>query len=113
MAGRVKDRAEPGRRGGDLGDDHRGGHRADAGQLLDDLVAAVTGQQVRDYLAEHDDLSGELGDQLPQRGHLPRIGLRQAQPVQPRRPGARGFLKDLGPRLLAIASSKVLTKRMG
>ena len=34
----------------DLGDDDRGQHRADAGQLLDHLVAAVTGQQVRDHL---------------------------------------------------------------
>src|SRR5258708_2418713 len=32
----------------DLGDDDRGQHRADAGQLLDHLVTAVTGQQVRD-----------------------------------------------------------------
>src|ERR1035438_4119453 len=35
----------------DLGDDHRGQHRADAGQLLDHLVAAVTGQQAGDYPA--------------------------------------------------------------
>ena len=34
----------------DLGGDDRGEHRADAGQLLDHLVAAVTGQQVRDDL---------------------------------------------------------------
>ena len=63
----------------DLGDDAGGEHRADAGQLLGDLVAAVTGQQVRDDVAEHSDLGGELTSQLPQRGDLPGIGLRQAE----------------------------------
>jgi hypothetical protein len=71
----------------DLGDDDGGEHRADAGQLLDHLAAAVGGQQVRDHLAQHGDLGGELAGQLPQRRHLPGIRLRQAEGVQPRRPG--------------------------
>ena len=74
----------------DLGHDHGGQHRADAGQLLDDLVAAVAGQQVAGHVGEHGDLGGQLAGELAQRGDFPGIGLRQLQAVQPCLPAGPG-----------------------
>jgi hypothetical protein len=41
-------------------------------------------EQVGDHRVEQVDLPGQPADQLPQRGDLPRVRLRQAQAVQPR-----------------------------
>ena len=81
-------RAQPGRGGepgdvADLGHDHRRQHRADARQRPDGVVAVVVGQQVGDGRLEHGDLGGQLTGERAQRGHLPRIRLRQLQAIQP------------------------------
>ena len=60
---------------------------ASTGPTPDHLIAAVTGEHFRGHPGQHGDLTGQLAGQVPQRGHLPGVGLGQAQAVQPCRPG--------------------------
>jgi hypothetical protein len=59
----------------DLGDEHRGQHRPDPGDLLDSAVAGVAAQPAGDQLGEQVDLEVQLLDQ-PQDRLDPRPGLR-------------------------------------
>jgi hypothetical protein len=43
----------------------------------------VPGQQVAEYLLQQPDLGGEPGGQLPQRGDLARVRLRQGELIEP------------------------------
>ena len=64
----------------DLGDDHRGQHRADARQGLDRLVAVVAGQQVGDDRLQHGDLGGQLTGELRSEATFPAYGCGSARP---------------------------------
>jgi hypothetical protein len=51
----------------DLGDEHRGQHRPDPGDLLDSAVAGVAAQPAGDQLGEQVDLEVDRGQQPQQR----------------------------------------------
>lgn len=65
-----------------LGDEHRSQDPTDTGDLLDDLIAGMTGQGLVDVTVEDVDLSVDGGDESSQRVDSKPVGPGQLEPVQ-------------------------------